>query len=280
MSIASSGDNTSEDVSGYAVQLEDGIHPTQETMIGISRSFNHFMKKAEKKQSKNLLKLVEKSTSFEGVMNFDNYQVQLLFSPRLANTWSLPVVSLTCIAITFPKISKGKARSLFTSVGEGLLYTGMVEECLNTASEYADIQKETVTLWHEVQDNKKWLENSLETHAFRRKTLVEILTWFVNKAQEIVTEITNKGFNANNPPKKLIAANSMYRVAQTIMLDYQGNNGSISEKELFDLICGMIADILAACLTNIPLVIMKKCNESASEASVEAAAKLLGSTRE
>ncbi|XP_076960746.1 uncharacterized protein LOC143637183 [Bidens hawaiensis] len=279
-SIAPSSDDTNEDVSGYAVQLEDGIRPTQETLIGVSRSFNHFMKKARKKQSKNLLKLVEKSTSFEGVMNFDNDQVQLLFSPRLVNTWSLPVVSLTCIAITLPKINKRKARRLFSRVGEGLLYARMVEECLNTASEYADIQKTTVTLWHEVQDNKKWLENSLETSGFKGNTSVEILTWFVDKAQEIVTDITNKSFNRDNPPKKLIAANSMYRVAQTVMLNYPRSMGSISEMELFDLICSMIADILAACLTNIPLVIMKKCNESVSEASVEAAAKLLGSTGE
>ncbi|XP_076924531.1 uncharacterized protein LOC143586972 [Bidens hawaiensis] len=281
-SIASSSDNTSEDVSGYAVQLEDGIRPTQEILIGISRSFNHFMKEAEKKQSKSLLKLVEKSTSFEGVMNFDNDQVQLLFSPRLVNTWSLPLVSLTCIAITLPKINKRKARRLFSRVSEGLLYGRMVEECLNTASEFVDIQKATVTLWHEVQDNKKWLENSLETSGFKGKTSVEILTWFVDKAQEIVTDITNKSFNGepvHNPPKKLIAANSMYRVAQTVILNYPRSMGSISEKELFNLICSMIADILAACLTNIPLVIMKKCNRSGSEASVEAAAKLL-STRE
>ncbi|KAI3812173.1 hypothetical protein L1987_16880 [Smallanthus sonchifolius] len=285
-SIASSSDNTNEDVSGYVLQLEDAIRPTQETLISISKSLNHFMQKDENKQSSNLLNLLEKSTGFEGVKNFDNDQVQLLFSPRLVNTWSLPVVSLTCIAITLPNIRKGAAHSLLTSVREGLSYTRMVEECLNTASEYVDILRATITLWREVEDGYKWLENTLETRAFKQKTPVEILTWFVDKAQEIVTEITNKSFNGervHNPPKKFIAANSMNRISQTILFNHQGSIGLISNEELFGLICGMIADILAACLTNIPRVIMMKFNESAidkSEASVEAAAKLLGRTSE
>lgn len=55
----------------------------------------------------------------------------------------------------------------------------------------------------------------------------------------------------------------------------------ISEEQLFGLLSSLIADILAACLTNIPRVITMKCHESAiekREASVEVAAKLLGRT--
>lgn len=51
--------------------------------------------------------------------------------------------------------------------------------------------------------------------------------------------------------------------------------------ELFANLSSMIADILAACLTNLPRVIVMKCHENAiekREASVEAAAQLLGET--
>ncbi|PWA34969.1 hypothetical protein CTI12_AA605430 [Artemisia annua] len=84
-------------------------------------------------------------------------------------------------------------------------------------------------------------------------------------------------------PKELIAANSMYRIAQTIVFNYQGNVEPMSVEELFALLRGMIADIFLACFTNIPRVILMKCHASAiekRESSVEAAAKLLGRTKE
>lgn len=152
--------------------------------------------------------------------------------------------------------------------------------------QYVNIQKATMTLWDEVEDKYKWLENTLEKRAYEGKTSREILEWFANKAEEIVIEVsksTNRGEPVEYLPWKLIVANSMYRITQTIILTNQSNILEINEEWLFTLLSHMIADILVACFTNIPRVITIKCHETAiekREASVEAAAKLLGRTTE
>ncbi|KAL4561602.1 hypothetical protein LXL04_033772 [Taraxacum kok-saghyz] len=152
------------------------------------------------------------------------------------------------------------------SCATGIFYTHIVEASLNNTPQYINIQKATMTLWDEVEGNYKWLENTLEKRVYEGKTSREILEWFAHKAEEIMIEVS-KSMHGGEPveylPRKLIVANSMYRITQTIMLTYQ--------------------NILLACFTNIPRVITMKCQESAiekREASVEAAAKLLGRSNE
>ncbi|GKD54535.1 hypothetical protein Tco_1287922, partial [Tanacetum coccineum] len=215
---------------------------------------------------------------------FDTDQVQPLHFVELVNSWSLPIVTLTCIAVVLPHIPKDIVENLVKSVGEGLSYIHLVEESLNLSSEYVNNQKATITIWHEVENNCKWLKNSLSKDAFKGKTAPEILNWFADKAEEIVIEV-NKSSNGimmqNSIPKELIASNSMYRIARTILHRDQSNTEPLGIEHLFALLNGMIADILSACFTNIPQVIKMKCHESViekREASVKDAAKLLGKT--
>ncbi|CAH1452455.1 unnamed protein product [Lactuca virosa] len=73
----------------------------------------------------------------------------------------------------------------------------------------------------------------------------------------------------------------MYRITETILLSYYSNIDEVSQEELFAQLSSMIADILAACLTNLPQVIAMKCHTSfieKREASVQVAAQLLGKT--
>ncbi|KAK3003452.1 hypothetical protein RJ639_018153 [Escallonia herrerae] len=82
-----------------------------------------------------------------------------------------------------------------------------------------------------------------------------------------------------NWPVKVIAANSMYRISQTLLLQHQDNHQS--NEELSEQLSVMIADILCACLTNLPGVITRKCFCKAiekREESVKLAARLLGET--
>ncbi|MFS7946570.1 hypothetical protein Hanom_Chr06g00537911 [Helianthus anomalus] len=205
--------------------------------------------------------------------------------PTSKNYWSLPIVSLTCIAVTLPNIRKDKVENLHKSVGEGLLYTHLVEQSLNKASEYVNIRRATTKVWHEVEDKCKWLGTILERCAYEGKTPTGIVKSFAHKAKGIVNEFntsTNEELLENdNLPSKVIASNSMYRIAQTIIHTYQINNLEITEDELFTRLSSMIADVLAACLTNIPQVVTMRCHESLiekREASVLAAINLLGWT--
>ncbi|KAJ0560290.1 hypothetical protein HanHA300_Chr06g0209791 [Helianthus annuus] len=105
--------------------------------------------------------------------------------------------------------------------------------------------------------------------------------------EEIVNEINTRTngepVEKENPLLKLIAAKSMHRIAQTILHTYESNNLEIIEDELFTRLSEMIADILAACLTNIPQAVIMRCHESViekREASVLAAINLFGRTTE
>ncbi|XP_071704861.1 uncharacterized protein [Rutidosis leptorrhynchoides] len=232
------------------------------------------------------------TTGFKGVENFDSDQVEAITSVKLVNSWSLPVVALTCIAISLPNISKNTVDILLKNIHESLAYTHLVEEIVNNTCEYENIRKATKAIWHEVEEKCVWLENTIGwlentigKGAFRGKKSVEVLECFAKKAEEIVISInktTNEEVMVNNP-KHLILANSMYRVARTILFNYGTDIEMISEKELFVLLSSMIVDILYACFTNLPRVIETKCRESSiekRESSVKVAAKLFGRTKE
>ncbi|XP_071739213.1 uncharacterized protein [Rutidosis leptorrhynchoides] len=280
-------DDVHKGLRDYVLQLEDEMELSDRMLNHISNALDNYMiQKVDKEQNKDLMVFLDTSTGFNGVKNFDIDQVEHLTSVKLVNSWSLPVVTLTCIAISLPNISKKNVDRLLKNVREGLSYTHQVEEIINDTSEYRNIQKAAMTLWHEVEEKCMWLENTIEESAFRGKTYVEILEWFANKGKEIVLEInktTNKEVIMMNTPKKFIVANSMYRTAQTILCNYQVNGEKISKQELFGLLSSMIADILCACFTNMPQVIKMKCRErdiEIRESSVKAAAKLFGRTEE
>ncbi|XP_071695594.1 uncharacterized protein [Rutidosis leptorrhynchoides] len=301
--IDSTSEYMNEGLREYVLQFEDEESVKERAVKYFSDSMNRLIRNAVKEQhDHNLLKLLENnSNDLFSVENFDTDQVQPLHSAEIPNNWSLPIVTLTCIAISLPNI---RSDNLFKSVGEGLYYTRFVEESLNSASEYVNIHNAATSLWQDVEDHCKWLENSLKRNAYNGiRTPVQILKWFADKAKDIVTESTGS-INTEqvaNFSYKLIAANSMYRIAQTILLKHERNIHPIREEdernihpirkedernihpireeELFELIKVMIADILVACLTNIPRVIRMKCDESVIEkrvASVEVAVELLG----
>ncbi|KAI3814582.1 hypothetical protein L1987_14222 [Smallanthus sonchifolius] len=138
----------------YVLQHENEMKLADRTLEGFSKSMNRLIQNGEKKQPNNLKKLiVEKSTpGFQGVKKFDNshYVPSLLSEVEYQECWSLPVVTLTTIAVTLPDIEKAEVDSLLKSVREGLEYVTLVEENLNTSDDYVSIHKPAETLWQEV----------------------------------------------------------------------------------------------------------------------------------
>ncbi|XP_071708715.1 uncharacterized protein [Rutidosis leptorrhynchoides] len=278
-------DDVNKELSDYVLQLEDEMELGDKTLKRISNYMNNLIQNAEKGQNKDLLVFLDTSSGFKGVENFDSDQIEALTSVKLVNSWSLPVVTLTCIAISLPNINNSEVDRLLKNVSESLPYAHLVEEMVNNTCEHGNIRKATMTLWYEVEEKCTWLENNIGKGTFKGKTSEEVLGWFVIKSEEIVLKInkTTHGQVMVNTPKNLILANSMYRTAQTILFNYQISVQPINEKEFFALLSSMIADILRACFTNIPRVIEMKCRESAiekRESSVVAAAKLFGRTKE
>nr|GEV18107.1 hypothetical protein CTI12_AA135620 [Tanacetum cinerariifolium] len=272
-----------KDLSPYVLHLQDDMEPAGRTLKCISKSMNRLIQKAEKQQPKNLLKLLEKSKGFEGVEKFNSHHVLPLVSIQHPDCWSLPLVSLTTIAISLPNIQNDMVDSLLKSVSEGLVYVMLVEESLNATHEYVSVQKAAKMLWLEVDVYQEWLGNKLKDPVPKVNTAGYILEWFRDTAKNIVTEVEGMDTEESNADSfcKSVCANSMYRITQTILFSYQDNDDEVGQEELFELLTSMISDILAACFTSLPQVIAMKCHTSEiekMEASVFAAGQLLGET--
>ncbi|GJU58660.1 hypothetical protein Tco_1236426 [Tanacetum coccineum] len=270
------------DLRRYVLQLQDDMELSERTLKSISQSVNRLIKKAEK-QPCYLVKLLRESKGFEGVGKYDSLHVPPLFAEDYLDCWNLPLVTLTAIAVSLPKIQNDIVDRLLSSVSEGLKYVTLVEESLNATDEYVSIQKAAKVLWLEVEVSNKWVGNNLKNHAPEVNTAGLILQWFKNTAKSMVTEVQVIDIRSvnDNSIYRSICANSMYRITESILLSYHTNIDELSQEDLFTELSSIIADILAACLTNLPQVIAMRCHESEiekKESSVHAAAQLLGET--
>ncbi|PWA41148.1 hypothetical protein CTI12_AA556170 [Artemisia annua] len=269
------------DLRWYVLQLQDDMELSERALKSIPKVVNRLIKKAEKQQPSNLVKLLRESKGFEGVGKYGSLHVLPLFAEDYLDCWSLPLVTLTAIAVSLPQIPI--VDRLLSSVSEGLTYVTLVEESLNATDEYVSIQKTAKVLWLEVEVSNKWVGNNLKNHAPEVNTARLILQWFKNTAKNMVTEvqfIDIRSANGNSIYRS-ICANSMYRITESILLSYHTNIDELSQEDLFTELSSMIADILAACLTNLPQVIVTKCHESViekRESSVNATVQLLGET--
>ncbi|KAL8242980.1 hypothetical protein R6Q59_013282 [Mikania micrantha] len=277
--------------SQYVLQLGDEMELAKRTLEGLLKSRDRLIKKGVNKRPDNLRILIEEKSTvgFKGVKSFDNghYVPYLPLKVEYHDCWSLPVVTLTTIAINLPNIQKIEVENLLKSVREGLEYVTLVEENLNTTKDYVNIQKTAETLWQEVDVSKKWLGNKWQeiacddTSASQTDTTLQIVQSFFKKAKNKIKELESMD-NIRDPNSDsnhtIICAYSMCRVTKTIMDEKESLSNT-----LFDKLSSNIADIMAACLTNLPQVIAMKCHTSAIEkrqACVQAAAQLLGETTE
>ncbi|KAM0018091.1 hypothetical protein Hdeb2414_s0027g00695291 [Helianthus debilis subsp. tardiflorus] len=281
-----------DDLRPYVLQLEDEMELANRTLEGLSKSVNRLIQNGEKsKANDNLMKLIEqnRASDFQGVAKFDNvdeHHMQhvpfLLLKVEHQNCWSLPVVTLTTIAISLPEIEREEVDNLLKGVNRGLRYVKLVEENLNATNDFVSVQEAAKTLWKEVDIDHKWLGHKLQDPSFQVKTTRQIVEWFRDTSENLVySEVASRKDDSKG---KSMCANSMYRITKTILSSNSANNDDkASQKELFDNLSSMIADIMAACLTNLPQVIEMKCHTSAieiREASVKEAARLLGESKE
>ncbi|XP_076913744.1 uncharacterized protein LOC143572469 [Bidens hawaiensis] len=271
------------DLSLYVLQLQDDMELAMTTLKSISKSVNHVIEKAEKHKPNYLMELLEEYSGFEGVGKYDMHQASPLTKEKYVDCWSLPVVTLTAVAMSLPNIQKEIVDRLLMSVSEGLTYVTHIVEALNAAEEYVSIQKAATMLWLEVEVYHKWLGYKLLNPHLQVNATKEIIQWFSDTAKKMVTEVESKNMKGSddNTMYMSASANSMYRITQTILVSYHAEIDQISQEELFMQLSSMISNILAACLTNLPRVIAMKCHTSViekREAGVHTAARLLGET--
>lgn len=156
-------------ISRYVLLLEGEEELPTRILKRISDAMNRLIHMARKSQPKNLMELLEKSTSFKGLVDFDNDKVERLHSEEPPNCWSLPVVTLTSIAIALPNIKKGIADQLIHSVREGLLYISLTEKSLDVKRDLKNIRTAADFLWSGVELYRRWLKNDLQKMALEGK---------------------------------------------------------------------------------------------------------------
>ncbi|PSS11526.1 ATP-dependent RNA helicase [Actinidia chinensis var. chinensis] len=275
------------DLRRYVLHLEGEEELPLQMMKNNSDATDSLIQMGKKKQPKYFTELLKNFTGINGIAAFDSDHVPALFSEEPPNCWALPVVTLTTIAIALPNIENHMVHQLLSGVREGLNYVALVEKHLDKERNLVSIRNAAGILWLEVDIFCRWLDQDLQKISLEGKSSKENLERLSDMAKNIVSEFkTNTSGNLKEKPidwpVKVIAANSMYRISKTILLELESSSDQTVE-DLFAQLSAMIADILGACLTNLPRVISMKCFCSAiekREENVNQAARLLGETEE
>lgn len=283
--------NQKLDLSCYVLHLEGEDALVEHMMRSNCDATDHWFQRGKKREPKYIVKLLEKSTfsqGFKGVADFDSEKVPCLDLAEPPNSWALPVVTLTSIALALPNISSCSIKELIGGVHEGIMYINFIENFLDSKEDVTNIRKTADMVWLGVDLYHTWLDVDLRKLSLHGKSSKEILEGLAETAKFIFEESKKKQKTTNvclrdTPskwPVKELAANSMYRISETLLLNYEGSLNQTGER-LFEALTVMISDILAACLTNMKQVIKRKCLNSTieeREESVRHAVCILGKT--
>ncbi|KAK6935193.1 hypothetical protein RJ641_035348 [Dillenia turbinata] len=250
---------------------------------------DYWLRVGKKKQPKHLIRILEKASSaekFKGVEEFDSELVPSFDSDEPPNSWALPVVTLASIAVALPNVNSQLINQLIGGIDEGLAYARLIEDNLETRKDMNNVRKAAEIVWIGVDLYHKWLDVDLQEMSQQGKCPKEILEQLVGIAKDMLLQFQNKQTNeclkdnATKWPVKVLAANSMYRISETLLLDFGKRNYQVSER-MFEALTIMISDIFHACLTNIPRLISMKCVRGSFERrmhSIRHATFLLGKT--
>ncbi|CAH1424106.1 unnamed protein product [Lactuca virosa] len=94
-----------EEYTGYILQIEQDAKLSKRILRNVLNSITQLLQESEKKEPRNLMKLLEKSTRFNGVVDFDNDGVPPLHPEETQNCWGLIALTLTAIALALPNIA-------------------------------------------------------------------------------------------------------------------------------------------------------------------------------
>lgn len=270
------------DLSDFVLHLEGEEGLVQLIMRRNCEAIEKWIEKGRKHQPTYLLDLLKNSTvsrGFKGVAEFDSDHIPPIGSEKPPNCWALPLVTLTSIAVALPNIDHKMIKSLFSGVNEGLRLIRLIETSLDKKG-LTRVREAADMVWLGIDLHKRWLDEDLHKIKLEEKCAVNVIEKLTDIGKKHVLEFTAGEGKDKKPvewPARVLAANSMYRIGQTVLQDYKGKLGM--DGTLIEWLQATIADIFAACLTNLPRVILLECTCSAIEvraARVAKAAYLLG----
>ncbi|XLS70494.1 hypothetical protein HN51_027359 [Arachis hypogaea] len=239
------------DLRRFVLHLEGEEELVEVMMKDIHKTTNQLFHVGEKKEPKHR------------VTTLDNDQVSSLHDEETTPYgWALPLVTLGCIIMALPNMDMLLVKKFIGALSEGLYYVKFIE---------CNIDKEgkLIKLSHQSKSPRETLE-----------TLGEDAKNRYGKYKAKYRDICNRE-PPSSWPIEVLASNAMYRISQTVLLNY-GSIEDLRSEILFEELTGTISDILGACLTNLPYAISAKCSNSTvaeREDSVRDAVEMLGRTK-
>lgn len=146
-----------------SIQLEGEVEIPKSVIRNVRRLADQLIQKGRRMQPKNLLNLLRRSTTFNGVRRFDSNQISCLLSDQEpSNCWILPIAILTNIVVATPKIDRRRTNLLLHSVREGFSLAKSVEKTLVKDTEIDNSRIKTPDLClSEVDIYRRWLSINL-----------------------------------------------------------------------------------------------------------------------
>jgi len=292
-SASSLGSSTKQDLRRYILHLEG-----EEELVEVMMKDNwdatiHWVEQGEKKQPKLVIELLEKKCSilqgFKGVGEFDCDQILPLHGVEPPYNWSLPIVTLASIIVALPNIEKCLVKKLISTLNEALPYVKFIENNIDKDGEFIKARKTAEIVWLGTDLYRKWLDVDLYKLSLQNKSIKETLETLAEIAKTRYEKYKAKYHHVcikvspSAWPIKVLASNAMYRISKTILLLNQDViKGHTTSEMLFEAVTVIIADILGACLTNLPYVISVTCLNTGIEErenSVRQAVYVLGKTK-
>ncbi|KAL0331452.1 UNVERIFIED_CONTAM: hypothetical protein Sangu_1690700 [Sesamum angustifolium] len=236
------------DLRNYILHLEGEEELIDLLMEGDRDATAHWNRMGGKKQPRYLIQLLEKlnpSRGFEGVQKFDSEQVPSLDFEEPPNSWALPVVTLTSIAIAINNTDFRPVKELIKCVNEGLKYIRVIENNLDIKRDLTNIRKAAEVVWAGVDLHYRWLDVELLEMAVQERSLKDIISELSDIAKNKFMELRKNDVSfclSSSPskwPLKVLAANSMYRICQTLLLTTD-NRSSDCSKVMFERLTTMI----------------------------------------
>nr|GMC80943.1 uncharacterized protein LOC109157637 [Ipomoea batatas] len=242
------------DLNCFVILLEGEKQFPKKLLRGIINRVDKLVEMGNKQRPHNLFNLLNQSFSFGGVVEFDSNRVSSLLSSEPPNCWTLPVMTLTSIAIAIPNIASGHVDWLVRSANEGLRYASLID-VLDGKCGLKSIKNAADVVWVGVELHRKWLDMDLKRKTGEINSVKDIIQDLTNVSERIVMEFSSK-------ENKMIVENPLYWPANVLV---------------------QIQYILAACLNNLPHMIYTKCISSAIEERLESvrdAAIIFGETED
>lgn len=238
------------------------------------KDMDKWMEKGRNEKCGALLRLLSKSSVSEGFKNMrffmnDNVPPIPTFSSDVPpNCWTLSAVTIMAVSVSLSRFYGDRIKMMVEGLSEGLELMNFVENNLDFRG-LTSMRKAADIVWSTIDLKGKWLGHNLANLPVNTSTfsigaasdvnnpslilalqLIECLGE-IGKMHVMAFENEIVSAPPRHWPPEALAGNSLYRISRTI-IDY---NRYETIDELLNWMEMTLADIVGACLTNLPFAI-------------------------